>query len=121
MGLYKIALERSIFHYYYCRHVWMCHSRKLNNKISRLQERTLCIAYNHKCSTFYQLLEKFKSVTIHTRNLQYLVTETFKVKIGILPTIITEFFKLCENATHNLRSGQIPERRHNRRELIILV
>ena len=99
----------------------MCHSRKLNNKICRLQERTLRIAYNGKCSTFYQLLEKEKSVTIHTRNLRYLATEIFKVKIGILPIITTEFFKFCDNATHNLRNGQIPERRHNRRELIILV
>ena len=64
----------------YCPLVWMCHSRKLNNKINRLQERALRIVYNDKSSTFYQLLEKDKSVTIHTRNLQYLATEIFKVK-----------------------------------------
>ena len=29
-------------------------------------------------------------------------------------TIITEIFKFCNNATHNLRSGQILEQRHNR-------
>ena len=44
----------------YCRLVWMCHSRKLNNKINRLQERALRIVYNDKSSTFYQLLEKEK-------------------------------------------------------------
>ena len=94
--------------------VWMCHSRKLNNKINRLQERALRIVYNDKSSTFYQLLEKDKSVTIHTRNLQYLAIEFFKVKIGISPIIMTKIFKSCDNTTQNLRSSQVLERRHNR-------
>ena len=79
----------------------MCYSRKPN----RLQERALRIVYNDKSSTFYQLLEKDKSVTIYAENLQYLATEIFKVKIGISPTIMTEIFKFCNNATHNLKSG----------------
>ena len=53
----------------------MCHSRKLNNKLNRLQEMALRITYNDKFSTLCQLLEKVKSVTIHTRNLQNLTTE----------------------------------------------
>ena len=66
-------------------------------------------------NAFCQLLEKEKSVTIlHKRNLQYLVTETFEVKIGMLPATVTEIFKFYDNATHNLRRGQILERRHNR-------
>ena len=92
----------------------MCHSRKLNNKINRFQETALRILYNDKSSTFYQLLEKDKSVTIHTRNLQYLATEIFEVKIGISPIIMTEIFKFCDNNTQNLRSGQVLERSHNR-------
>ena len=92
----------------------MCHSRKLNNKINRFQETAQRILYNDKSSTFYQLLEKDKSVTIHTRNLQYLATEIFEVKIGISPIIMTEIFKFCDNNTHNLRSGQVLERSHNR-------
>ena len=78
----------------------MCHSRKLNNKINN--EKALHIVYNDKSSTFYQLLEKDKSVTIHTRNLEYLATEIIKVKIGISPIIMTEIFKFCGNTTHNL-------------------
>ena len=92
----------------------MYRSRKLDNKINRLQERALRIAYNNKSSTFYQLLEKDESVTIHSRNLQYLATEIFKVKIGISPIIMTKIFKFCDSTTHNLRSGQVLERRHNR-------
>ena len=80
------------FQFNYCPLVWMFHSRKLNSKLNRLQERPLRSVYNDKFSTFYQLLKKDKSVTIHTRNLQYLVTETFKVKKGISPAIMTEIF-----------------------------
>ena len=69
---------------------------------------------NDKSSTFYQLPEKDKSVAIHTRNLQYLATKIFKVKIRISPTIMTEILNFCDNATHNVRNDQVLERRHNR-------
>ena len=60
----------------------------------------------------YRLLEKDKLVTIHTRNFQYLPTEIFKVIIGT-SAAMTEIFKFCDNATHNLRSDQVLERRNN--------
>ena len=63
----------------YCPLVWMCHSRSMNNKINRLYERCLRIIYNDKTSSFADLLAKDGSVTIHTRNLQVLVTEMLKV------------------------------------------
>ena len=108
-----IAAYNIVSQFNYCPLVRMCHSRKLNNKLNRVQERALRIVYNNKSST-YQLLENKKSATTHTRNLQYLATEIFKVKIGISSTIMTEIFKFCDNGTHNLRSGQVLERRHNR-------
>ena len=80
----RLVMKTFVFSQFnYCPLVWSCHSRKLNNKLNRLQERTLRIVYNDKSSTFYKLLEKDKSVTIHIRNLQYFPTEIFKVKIGI--------------------------------------
>ena len=30
---------------------------------------------------------------------------------------MTEIFRLCDNATHNLKSGQVLECRHNRTDL----
>ena len=98
----------------YCLFVWICHSRKFNKKINSLQERALRIVYNDTISTFYQLLEKDNSATIHARNLQYLTTGIFKVKIGISPIIMTKIFKFCDNTAHKLRSGQVLERRRNR-------
>ena len=61
----------------YCPLVWMYHSKTLNNKINRLHERCLRLIYNDKHSTFHKHLKKDCSVSIHTRNLQFLVTEMY--------------------------------------------
>ena len=58
----------------------MCHSRTLNNKINRIQERALRIIYSDYKSNFRELLERDHSFTIHERTMQYLATEAFKVK-----------------------------------------
>ena len=71
----------------------MCHSRKINNQINKLHERALKLVYNNKSSSFRELLERDKSVTIHERNIQVLVTEIFKVKSGVALEIMTEIFK----------------------------
>ena len=52
--------------------IWMMHNRGLNNKINHIHERDLRIVYNYYSSTFEDLLNKDKSVTIHQRNLQQL-------------------------------------------------
>ena len=77
----------------YCPLVWMNHSRKLNNRINRIHERALRVAYDDNLSSFRDLLIKNKSVTIHVKNLQVLVTEMFKTKLGISPTIINDIFQ----------------------------
>ena len=93
----------------------MCNRRNLNYNLNRFQERTQRTIYSDKCSTFSQLLEKENSVAVlYKRNLQYLVIEIFEVKIGMSSAIVTEIFKFCGNATHNLRRDQILEHRDNR-------
>ena len=99
----------------YCPLVWMCYSRTLNNKINRLHERCLRQIYNDKHSTFHELLEKDCSVSIHTRNLQFLVTEMYKLAKGISPTIMQEIFRFRNSSRYNLRSQntfEIPFRNH---------
>ena len=78
----------------YCPLIWMCHSRKLNNRINRIHERSLRIVYNDYVSSFKELLERDKSVTIHEKNLQYLAIEMYKVISGIAPPIMTKIFQL---------------------------
>ena len=64
----------------YCHLIWMCHSRTLNNKINRIQQRALRKVYNDYKSNFKELLERDHFFTIHERNIQYLAIETYKVK-----------------------------------------
>ena len=74
----------------YCPLVLMFYSRGKNNKIKRIHERCLQISYNYKKSTFYELLGKDGSVSIHKRNLRFLACEVFKLKRGMAPELIKE-------------------------------
>ena len=93
MGINKrrILMKSCIFSQFnYCPLVWMCHSRSL--KINLIQERALRIVYKDYKSSFKELLQQDKSITIHQRNLQYLAIEIYKVRMGLSPKIINEIF-----------------------------
>ena len=95
----------------YCPLVWMIHNRKLNKKINKVHERALRIVYGDHKTKFSELLNIDKSVTIHQRNLQYLLIEIYKVEKGISPTIMNEIFQFFENPVYELRSGvHLPSR-----------
>ena len=80
----------------------MCRGRALNNKINNKHERN---RFPRQKSSFRTLLKRDDSVSIHTKNLQYLATEVFKVKNDNSPEIMKEIFDFQENETCNLRSG----------------
>ena len=88
----------------YCPLTWMFHSRKLNNKINKLHERCLRIVYNDNRSTFKQLLEKDNSVSIHSRNLQALAIEMFKVYKEQGPEILSDVFPLNSQSAYHMRN-----------------
>ena len=83
----------------------MCHSRTLNNRINNLHHKSLRILYKVKKSSFQELLQKDKSVSVHMKNLQYLATEIIKVKNGLSPIIMNKVFNFQENESYNLRSS----------------
>ena len=86
----------------YCPPIWMCRSRKINNQINKLHERALRLVYNDndKSSSFRELLERDKSVTIHERNIQVVLTEIFKVKSRVAPEIMTDILKFKDHSYH---------------------
>ena len=90
--------------------IWICHSRRINNRINKLHERALKLAYNDKSSSFRELLEKDNSVTINKRNIQVLLTEIFTLKSGAALEIMTEVFKLKDHS-YDLRKNNYLERR----------
>ena len=87
----------------YCLLIWMFHSRTLNNKINRLHEKSLRIAYGDYRSKFGELLEKDSSFSIHRRNIQTLVIEIFKFLNGLSPQIMNDVFQVKSPAPYYLK------------------
>ena len=81
----------------YCPLVWMFHSRELNNRINRIHERSLRIVYKNKESTFQQLLDRDKSVTVHHSNIRKLAIEIFKVKNNLSPEILNDVYEIVDS------------------------
>ena len=98
-ALWKIFISQ----FNYCPLVWMFHSRKLNYRINSMHERALRVTYHDYKSTCLELLQKGNSLTIHQRNLQVLLTKTFKVKNDLSSEIMKEVFESKE-ASYSIRS-----------------
>ena len=70
----------------------MCHHRSVNNKINRLHERYLRIAYSDTVSSFEDLLDKDRSVSVHVKNIKTLAIEMFKVSNKLIVLLMNETF-----------------------------
>ena len=76
----------------YCPLVWMSCDRTLNNKINRIHERALRIAYKDMTSDYDTMLLRDNAVRIHIRNLQLLMTEVYKTKWELNPSFMKQIF-----------------------------
>ena len=79
----KIKLIMNAFimsNFNYCPLIWIYHDRATNNRIDKIHERALRIAYRDTESSFNELLAKDNLVSVHQRNLQLLMIEIFKPK-----------------------------------------
>ena len=84
-------------HFSYCPLIWMFSSRRSNNLINRIHEKSLRTVYKYTSSTFQELVQRNRSVSIHHNNIQTLTTEVFKVVNNICPPIMKTFFDFREN------------------------
>ena len=75
----------------------MFDAKELNNQINSLHEIALRLTY--------QSINLSKSGSIHYRNLQYLLTGIYKVKMGLSPIIVNDVLTLDQNASYKLMSG----------------
>ena len=82
----------------------MCHSRNINSQINKLHECALRLVYNDKSSSFRELLERDKSVTIHEIIIQVLLTVIFKVKSEFGSKIMTGSLKFKDHS-YDLRKN----------------
>ena len=75
----------------------MFSSRRSNNLLNRIHERSLRTVYKDTSSTFQELLHRNRSVSIDHKNIQTLTTEVFKVVNNICPPIMKTFCNFKEN------------------------
>ena len=87
----------------YCNLAWMFHSRKLNHKINKVQERGLRLLYGDYKTTFEQLLLRDGSFTVHQRNIQSLMIEMYKVKHELDPSLLEDIFQRKKHIGSKLR------------------
>ena len=76
----------------------MLHSRQNNNKIKHLHGRCLRLIHNDKLSSYEELQENDRSVSIHHKNMQSLAIEMFHTKHGQSPEIVSDVF--AQTAQH---------------------
>ena len=95
----------------YCSLIWMFHSRSMEHRINRIDERTLRLIYrNQHQLTFKELLgKKKKSVSLHQRNLKTFATEIYKTKNKVSSEFVNSFFEFS-NKSYNLRNASVLER-----------
>ena len=80
-------------------------SRRSNNLINRIHERSLRTIYNDTRRTFQELQQRNRSVSIHHKNIQTLTTEVLKVVNNICLPIMKTFFDFRESR-YNIRKFQ---------------
>ena len=100
--LQKYFMHRRInafrkYHFSYIPLTWVFSSRKSNNLINRIHERSLRTIYIDTGSLFQELLQRNRSVSIHFNNIQTLTMEVFKVVNNICLPIMKRFFDFREN------------------------
>ena len=114
MATEKLQRLRRAFvlsHLGYCPLVWMFYDRALNHKRNHIHERALRIAHKDYENDFGFLLKQSKSVPIHLRNLQLLLTKIYKTKCGLNPPFMKET-SMQRNNSYSLRHGddaQVPK------------
>ena len=77
-------------------------------------KQSLRLIHQDGNSFFSELLNLDKSVSILCKNIKYLLTEIYKVKMGLSPRIMSDIFSLSENNSYNLRSGVTVNRQNVR-------
>jgi len=95
----------------YCPLVWMFHSRELNNRVNRIHERSLRVVYKDKHSTFWELLDRDKSVPVHYHNIRKLATEVFRTINNLQPKISEDIIQII-NSPYNLRNCAVFKKRN---------
>ena len=104
----KICNAYILSQFNYCNLIWMFCSKTSNKSIIRSHKRALRITYQDTSSSYQELLEQNKCITIHQRNLQSLMCEVYKSINHLNPSFMWSFFK-PKQLPYSLRKGPLLE------------
>ena len=85
--------------------IWHFSSKKSQNKVEKIHERSLKFLSNDYLSSYAELLEKSTSVSMETKRLRTMVYEIFKTLNNLNPVFMKDIFHYSPNVTrkkHNL-------------------
>ena len=99
-------------HLTYCSMVWHFIRSSDKQKLERLQEKGLRAVFKDKSSSYEDLLNKAKLVTLNNQRLQNIAILMFKVKHGICSTYISDLFYL-QTTQYSLRNSEFVIPRFN--------
>ena len=87
------------------------HDRYLNAKADEIHERALRIVYKDTYADYEASLKRGSAMSVHQRNLQYLITEIYKTKNRLNPSFMRELFKPrdLQYDLRNKNTADIPE------------
>ena len=90
----SVSLANILPHLTYCSMVWHFIRSSDKRELERLQEKGLRAVFKDKSSSYEDLQNKAKLVTLNNQRLQNIAILMFKVKHGICPTYISDLFNL---------------------------
>ena len=79
---------------------WHFSSKKSQNKMERIHERSLKLLSNDYLSSYAECLEKSTSVSMETKKLRRIIYEIFKTLNNLNPVFMTDIFHYSANVTH---------------------
>ena len=80
--------------------IWHFSSKKSQNKVEKIHERSLKFLSNDYLSSYAELLEKSTSVSMETKRLRTIVYEIFKTLNNLNPAFMKDIFHYSSNVTH---------------------
>ena len=80
--------------------IWHFISKKSQNKIEKIHERSLKFLSNVYVSSYAELLEKSTSLSMETKRLHRIVYEIFKTLNNLNPVFMKDIFHYSPNLTH---------------------
>ena len=67
-------------------------NRGVNNRITRLNDRALILAYDHYKTSFLEILTKGGSFTVYHTNIQLLLLQMHKIKHSLSEGCLKDLF-----------------------------